>query len=100
MSPEQILQVLCAQHAEDLTSVQKKAFESMRDQEFELTQKQIDWVYGVAEKLGICVAPARNVFSRMTPEKRAEHARNVRTKLPWERGEQTLPKKPPGRRAE
>lgn len=85
--------------AERLCSREREAFESMRDQNYPLTQKQLDWIRSKGEQLGIQTAPARNSFSALTPEKQAEHReRAAAVKLPWERGEATLPKKPPGKK--
>ncbi len=95
MDIDTVLRLLCTQYAEDLTEKQRDAFTSMRGHD--LTDKQEDWIYGVAEKLGICTAPSRNEFSRMSEKKRAEHAALVKTKLPWERGEQSRALKPPGK---
>lgn len=97
MTLERVLQVLLDEHYDDLDRKQQSAFTSFKNRP--LTEKQIDWVYGVGEKLGVCVAPARNMFSRMPEEKQAEHAAKVTTRLPWERGEQVRALKPPGRGA-
>jgi hypothetical protein len=81
-----------------LCSRERTVFESMRAQDYPLTQPQLDWIRGVGERLGIQTAPARNSFSALTPERQAEHRKRAASvKLPWERGDVTLPKKPPGR---
>lgn len=102
MTAVTVLKLLVERYDEDLTDGQRKAFRSMLAQldYRDLTEKQEQWVYGIGEKLGVCVAPAANVFSQMSPKERAEHERHVHTKLPWERGEMVLPKKPPQGRAE
>lgn len=62
-----------------------------------LTDKQRAWIRDVAERLGIQVAPARNVFSSMSRREQEEHRAQVRTQLPWETGQVRRPLKPPGR---
>jgi hypothetical protein len=78
---------------------ERAAFESMREQVRELSSKQVDWIRGVAERLGIQAAPARNVFSEMAPDKRAEQLRQAaRVKLPHEQPGYVKATRPPGRR--
>lgn len=98
MTTQQLLHTLLTVYREDLTQKQLDAFESMRDRH--LTEKQERWVYGVAEKLGIAVAPARNVFSAMPEKKQREYVeRASKVKLPWELPGYSKAAKPPGRGA-
>lgn len=99
MTDAELLARILDEHEEELCSRELAAFSSMRVQTYPFTQPQLDWIRGVGEKLGIQVAPARNSFSAMTPEKQAEHLKQAeRVKLPWERGAVALPKKPPRRK--
>lgn len=80
-----------------LCSNEQRVFVSMRAQEFPLTQKQVDWIRSVGERLELQVAPARNTFSSLTAEKRAEQAKQAeRVKLPWEQPGYVKAAKPPG----
>ena len=81
----ELLERLLTEHRDKLTDNQLEAFEGMQDQGYPVTVKQAAWFRGVAERLGIQVAPSENLFSNMDPDKRArqlEAAKKVR--LPWE----------------
>lgn len=83
----ELLDVLLTEHRDRLTDAQLQAFEGMRagvHGRF-LTPNQSNWVFGVAERLGVQVAPSENLFSAMDPEKQArQRAAASRVKLPWE----------------
>jgi hypothetical protein len=50
-----------------------------------LTDKMREWIRDAADRVGLQVAPSKNLFSAMSPEKqRAERERAKRVKLPWE----------------
>lgn len=94
---EELLQrLLDDRYADALSDREREVFASMRAGSF-LSPPQRNWVRSVAERLGIQVALARNVFSAMSAEKRAEHAGQVRTRLPWEKPGYVKAAKPPGR---
>lgn len=94
MTESEVLAVLLESYADELPERARKAFEDMVGRP--LSEKQRRWVFGMAESFGICVAPAQNLFSNMPEAKRRENLRQVKTLLPWERGVQKLPKRPPG----
>ncbi len=97
MTVQELLRILCTDYREDLTQNQRQAFDSMRDVE-NLSEKQERWVYAVAERFGLAVAPAANVFSEMPEKKRQEHLeRAARVRLPWEQPGYIKPAKPPSR---
>jgi len=83
-------------YEEHLSDKERGAFEDMRSRAA-LTDKQRGWVRSVAERLGIQVAPAANVFSTMPESQRREHVSQVRTRLPWERVGYDKPLRPPGK---
>lgn len=83
-------------YEESLSDKERGAFSDMRPRAA-LTEKQRGWVRSVAERLGIQVAPARNVFSSMTEAQQREHAAQVRTRLPWERAGYAKALRPPGK---
>lgn len=92
----ELLRVLCTDYREDLSQNQRQAFDGMRDLEH-LSEKQERWVYSVAERFGLAVAPASNAFSEMSEKKQREHLdRAVRVLLPWEQPGYVKPTKPPG----
>lgn len=94
---EELLErMLNERYADKLTERELAAFESMRSGS-SLSPPQRNWVRSVAERLGIQVAPARNVFSAMAAEKKKEHLSKVRTLLPWEKPGYKKATKPPGR---
>ena len=94
---QDLLRVLCTDYRDDLNQNQRQAFDGMRDLE-NLSQKQEQWVYAVAERFGLTVAPATNVFSEMSEKKQREHLeRAAKVKLPWEKSGYARPAKPPGR---
>lgn len=76
---------------EKLSDEQRQAFEEIRTRAskravFELTEKQSQWVLGVAARIGLIGAePSENLFSSLTPERQAEQrARAAKIRLPWE----------------
>lgn len=83
-------------YEEQLSDRERGAFEDMRPRAA-LTEKQRGWVRSVAERLGIQVAPARNVFSSMPEAQRREHLSQVRTCLPWECSGYSKVLRPPGK---
>lgn len=98
LSGEQALGLACKlveQYKDDLNEHELKAFRGMSERARPLSEKQRVWVVEVAQRVG--VDPNRNLFSMLSTKERAAERAAVRTLLPWERGEQTLPKKPPGR---
>lgn len=100
LTDEELLARVLDEHAEEIAPKEFEAFESMRERLQEgwmLSDKQRSWIQGVAERLRIQVAGARNLFSKMPKHVQAEHRRKVKTQLPWETGSMTKPLKPPGR---
>lgn len=95
MTEIEALDLLLERYAEDLQERTRRAFEGMVGRP--LSEKQRRWVFGVAENFGICIAPSQNLFSAMPETKRRENLKQVKTLLPWERGLQKRPLKPPGR---
>ena len=94
---KEVLKTLCTQYRSDLSSKQRKAFDAFRRATF-LTESQEHWVLSVAERFGLAVAPAENVFSKLPEAKREEHAqRAASVQLPWERPGYVKAAKPPGR---
>lgn len=68
-----------------LSDAQREAFQGMLDRGWPLTDKQLHWVNGVAERLGLQVAPSENLFSAMSPEKQAAQRARAKGILPWEK---------------
>ena len=95
MTDDQLIQTMLRDYSEDLTDNQREAFADMEGRA--LSEKQRQWVHGVAERLGIHVAGAENAFSALPEAVQREHLAAVRTRLPWETGAVARPKKPPGR---
>jgi hypothetical protein len=100
LTDEELLDAIVAakEKLEALSSKEAAAFEDMNERVASgapLSKKQRAWIQGVAERLGIQVAPAQNLFSEMEPDKRQENLAYVRTKLPWEQPEYVKPLKPP-----
>lgn len=95
---QELLRILCTDYREDLSANQRQAFDQMRELEI-LSEKQESWVLSVAEKFGLTVAPAKNLFSKLSDKKKQEHIeRAARVQLPWERPGYNKASKPPGRR--
>ena len=92
-----LIDVLLKEHEKSLSEVQLEAFTSMAAQKYPLSDKQSEWVRTTARRLGALSVEAENLFSRMTPAEQEKHRSKVVTQLPWERGEVTLPRKPPGK---
>lgn len=72
-------------HYEHLAKSALEAFTEWEEHGRPLSDKQKKWLYGVAERLGLQVAPSENLFSSLSPKERArqrEAAKKV--KLPWE----------------
>lgn len=67
----ELLVQLTTVHRERLTDSQREAFDGMEEQGYPLTNAQLAWIHGVAERLGVQVAPSENLFSNMDPEKQA-----------------------------
>lgn len=94
----ELLRKLCTTYRDDLSEKQRAAFDSMRELPA-LSEKQERWVYAIAEKFGLAVAPAKNVFSDLSEKKQQEHReRAARVQLPWERSGYAKITKPPGSR--
>ncbi len=92
-----LLEVMLKERESELTEEQLVAFTEISDQRWPLSQRQIDWIRGVAKRLDLLSPAAENVFSSMTPAEQEKHRKMVKTELPWERGEMKRPAKPPGR---
>jgi len=92
-----LLEVMLKEHEARLSPAQAEAFENMLQQKWPFSDKQSEWVRTTARRLGALSTEAENLFSRMTPAEQEKHRRAVQTKLPWERGEVVLPRKPPGK---
>jgi hypothetical protein len=99
MTVQQLLAVMLSQQWVDiLTDQQREAFEGMRGRT-QLSPRQEKWVRGVADRLGIEVAPSENVFSEMAPEQQREHKRRAeKIVFPWQEEGYVKPLKPPGKR--
>ncbi len=83
---EKLLDELLTEHREKLFANQLQAFEGMREQPGDISEKQAKWIFGVGERRGLVVAPSENIFSAMSPEKQAaQRAAAARVKLPWEK---------------
>jgi hypothetical protein len=86
MTDLELAQAILEQHGDRITGAATRAFRQWIERETVLTEKQQKWLYGVAERCGLIVAPAENIFSSMSPEKQAEQrARAAKVKLPWEK---------------
>lgn len=97
MTDAELLELITSyKYSERLSEAQREAFGEMLDRGDPLSKAQRRWLYGVAERLGIQIAPAENIFSEMPPAKRAEHSALATTKLPWERPGYVKATKPPG----
>jgi hypothetical protein len=79
---------------ECLTGAARKAFTQWRDEGrgegaghgYPFTDAQLNWLRGVAERLGIATAPSENLFSNLSPERQAEQRRAAsKVRLPWEK---------------
>lgn len=97
MNDEQLLEHMLRNYRDDLTPDQRRAFSSMAGLAA-LSDKQRKWIQGVAERLGIQVAPCANAFSSLSEKKQQEHREKVSTKLPWEKDGVQKALKPPGRK--
>ena len=93
---ELLSRMLDEKYADALSDREREVFASMRAGST-LSAPQRNWVRSVAERLGIQVAPSRNVFSAMPEAKKKENLKHVRTQLPWERPGYVKAAKPPGR---
>jgi len=83
-----------------LTERELEAFPDMLESGRKLTPKQMEWVLIAAERLDLYAKKAENLFSGLPEQRqRAERARAAAVVLPWEKGLQSRPLKPPGRRA-
>lgn len=91
-----LLEVMLKEREGELTEEQLVAFTEIADQKWPLSQRQSDWIRGVAKRLGLLSPAAENVFSNMPPEEQAKHRSKVVTQLPWETGAMKRPAKPPG----
>jgi len=86
LSDHEILDVILDKHAEHITSAALEAFTEWYHSARDLTDKQKKWLYGVADRLGIQVAPSENIFSSLPPaEQRRQRERAAAVKLPWEK---------------
>ncbi len=97
-STRELLRIMCTDFRRDLSEKQRKAFDAFRRQE-SLTERQEHWVLSMADRLGLAVAPAENVFSEMPEDRQREHVeRAAAVRLPWERPGYVKASKPPGGR--
>jgi hypothetical protein len=84
-----------------LTESEAEAFPDMLDRAQSgrsLSARQMEWILGAAERLSLSSKKAENLFSSLPEQRqRAERARAAAVVLPWEKGAQTRPLKPPGR---
>lgn len=86
LSDRELLVVILDEHDAKLTGAALHAFTEWRDSERTLTDKQKKWLYGVADRLGVQVAPSENIFSSLPPaEQRRQRERAAAVKLPWEK---------------
>lgn len=82
-----LLEQLCEPEWSDrLGEMERDVFAGWLASSRPLTPKMLDWLRGAAERVGLQVAPAENLFSRLSPARQAEQLRAAaKVKLPWER---------------
>jgi hypothetical protein len=96
----ELIETMISRYSDILTEKQLEAFTSMRGQLTPLTERQSHWVRGVAERLGIEIAPAENIFSTMDESEQREHlTRAAKVVLPWEQPGYVKALKPPGKQS-
>lgn len=86
LSDVRLLEILCSEeYLPQLFVRERETFPEWLEQGRELTQKMRDWLRAAAHRLGVQEAPARNLFSGLSPERQAEQRKAAdRVKLPWE----------------
>lgn len=81
-----LLRMVEPEFAERLGEREREVFETWVAESRPLTPKMREWIRDSAERLGIQVAPGKNLFSALSPERQREQlARAARVKLPWEK---------------
>lgn len=85
MTDAQLLAVILDEHSEHITGAALDAFTEWHERPRTLSDKQKKWLYGVADRLGVQVAPSENIFSALPEaEQHRQRERAKAVKLPWE----------------
>lgn len=77
--------VISEQYQERITGKTFEAFTEWALTERPLSDKQKAWLYGVAERLGLMVAPGENLFSKLSPFEQRRQREKAKAILPWEK---------------